>query len=236
MKVVCISDLHGKLPPVIPNCDLLLISGDICPHSPMRTYAGSLDDMLFQGQWLNTTFREWLEKTPAKNVIACWGNHDYVAERKPNLLPTLPWTLLTDSWIEHEGLKIWATPYSLWFHDWAFNSPPKEEGGEEFLARKYAGIPEDCDIILSHGPPLGIGDRTLEGDRTGSSALVAAIKRIGPQLVVCGHIHEGYGTYEIETDKGTTVIVNASVLDRSYFLVNQPIVLEIGIRNPEETV
>ena len=52
MKIVAMSDLHGYLPE-IPACDLLLIAGDICPlgnHKPA-----------FQAEWLDTTFRRWLE-------------------------------------------------------------------------------------------------------------------------------------------------------------------------------
>jgi Icc-related predicted phosphoesterase len=60
--------------------------------------------------------------------------------------------------------------------------------------------------------------------------LLKRIEEIKPKLVVCGHVHEGYGAYKLPC--GTT-IVNASVLDEKYRLVNAPIVVEIdddGIR------
>jgi Icc-related predicted phosphoesterase len=243
MKICCVSDLHGQLPN-IPECDLLLISGDICPdrgepekrsvfggESLVYDRCGSAAAMFYQSQWLMGTFREWLDKIPAKHVVACWGNHDYIGQRRPDMVPTnLRWHLLTDQMVEIEGIKIWGTPWSVWYYDWAFNSPPRDEGGEEFLARKFSVIPEGCDIIISHGPPADYGDHNDAGKRSGSYALIETVKRVKPQLLVCGHIHEGYGVFNVEVGNSTAIVANASVLNLRYELTNPPLVFEISPR------
>lgn len=240
MKICCISDPHSYLPE-IPECDLLLISGDICPDtSPIPEYSaafsevihrprpGTLDAMWYQSEWLKGPFRKWLDEVPAKNIVACWGNHDFIGERQPELVPSdLRWKLLTDSLIEINGLKIFGSPWQNWFYDWAFNAPEGPDG-EIFLAKKYAQIPDDTDIIISHGPPKGFGDKTMDGQAVGSVALLEAIKRIRPQLVVCGHIHNGAGVYHLPRgNKSDCIIANASVVNERYELVRGPVILDI---------
>jgi Icc-related predicted phosphoesterase len=51
----------------------------------------------------------------------------------------------------------------------------------------------ETDVLITHGPPAGIGAATPRGDHVGCADLLAAVRRIGPRLHVFGHIHEGYG-------------------------------------------
>ena len=119
MKIVAIADLHGVLP-TIPACDLLLIAGDICPVTN--------HGVEFQADWLNTVFRSWLRSlTHVHHIVGIAGNHDFVFERMPELVPRdLPWTYLQDELAEVAGLRIWGTPWQPWFFDWAFNGRPEE--------------------------------------------------------------------------------------------------------------
>src|SRR5262245_10841711 len=144
MKIAALSDLHGFLPPEMPECDLLLLGGDLTPltnHNPD-----------YQAEWLDTTFRYWLRQQPARRIIGIAGNHDFVFEQMPQLVPrNLPWTYLQDSGTHWEGWKIWGTPWQPWFFDWAFN------GDEYLLERKWSLVPDDTDILVVHGPPYGFG-------------------------------------------------------------------------------
>jgi Icc-related predicted phosphoesterase len=195
MKIVASSDLHGYLP-AMPPCDLLLLGGDLCPDgSPSQ-----------QADWLDTKFRFWLKSQPAKHIVAVAGNHDWVFQDRPDLVPRLPWKYLLDVGTTIEGLKIWGSPWQPVFFDWAFNLTEPE------LAKKWELIPDDTDILLLHGPPYQHGDRTSRGNHTGSPSLTATIERIQPRLVVCGHIHEARGEYRI----GDSRVVNASQLDLRY--------------------
>lgn len=238
MRVCCISDLHGHLINIKP-CDLLVIAGDICGHASTkrngtRPPAGGHDDIMHQARFLNTFFREWLELIPAKDVVAVPGNHDFVFERTPYLVPTdLRWTLLNDSVAVVQGKKIYGSPFQHAYGSiWCYNAPPRDDGGEDFLERKYSMIPDDTDIIVVHGPPYSYGDAAPREsgsyELTGSTSLSGAIHRVKPDLSVHGHIHMGYGSWELERGNcAPTRIVNASICNEQNEPTRQPFYFDI---------
>jgi Icc-related predicted phosphoesterase len=215
MKIVALSDQHGYLPDDLPACDLLLLAGDLTPitnHGPA-----------FQADWLDGEFRRWLKRQPARKIIGIAGNHDFVFQVQPHLVPKdLPWTYLQDQGVEWEGLKIWGTPWQPWFFDWAFNGHPEE------LRQKWALIPDDTDILVVHGPPYGYGDGVpLGGDRvrhTGCPHLLQRIKDIEPMFALFGHIHEGRGEWQL----GRTRLANVTLLDERYNVCYPPWVVELN--------
>jgi Icc-related predicted phosphoesterase len=206
-RIVCTADLHENLID-IPECDLLLIAGDV-------SYAFK-GDIAAKQAFLDREFRQWLERVPAAEVVLVAGNHDQSIEAW-GLPDGLRCHYLQDAGTELFGLKLWGTPWQPWFHDWAFNAPRRH--GEEFLTSIFELIPADTDIVICHGPPRGYGDHSGDADgqpHVGSTALTAALERIEPRLVVCGHIHSGYGRYEL----GQTEVVNAALVDNAYRPVN----------------
>lgn len=208
MRICCISDLHGHLPE-LPAHELLLVAGDICPtwdHTPE-----------FQRAWLQHEFLPWLKDSPAPKVVI-WGNHDLIGENFPEKIPVdLQRYVLCDAVDEVEGLSIWGSPWQRRFFDWAFNLD------EPDLAAKYAIIPE-VDVIVTHGPPFGAGDRGTNGDLLGSPSLTETIKRVKPKLVVTGHIHAAYGTYRLFD----TLVVNAAHCDEAYRPINDPVLVTLN--------
>lgn len=212
MRVACLADLHGFLPDV-PQCDLLLLGGDLCPVTDHEVHA--------QADWLDGPFRTWLERVPAEEIAGIAGNHDFVFERAPGLLPAdLPWVYLQDHDATLDcGLKVWGTPWTPWFFDWAFNAPRADSEG--FLAKLFATVPGDADLLLIHGPPKGFGDRTVGGDHVGSAAQLELIERVAPKACVFGHIHEARGVWE----HGATTLVNASAVDLEYRPREAPVVV-----------
>lgn len=210
MRVAAVADLHGHLPDV-PPCDLLLLGGDLCP---VRDHA-----LITQAGWLGGAFRRWLESVPATAVAAIAGNHDFVFERAPGLVPQLRWTYLQDTASRIGDLTIWGSPWTPWFHDWAFNAP--REGGEVFLRNRYAGVPAGTDILLLHGPPAGYGDVVVPSGRAvGSPAALELVDRVAPALCVFGHIHEGRGAWK----RGATELANVAAVDLAYRPRAQPVV------------
>ncbi len=217
MKLVCISDLHEFLP-VIQRCDLLLIAGDIT-----FSQHGDLDR---QWAFLDGPFRRWLQGVPARQVVGIAGNHDQVFEKEPARVRALdlPWIYLEDSRADVLGLGIWGTPWTLPFQDWAFNADADE------LECRFGLIPCGTDIILTHGPPRGVGDNVIESGTVrniGAVAAMAAIHRVNPKLYVCGHVHEGRSMNQIDEQGINTVVVNCCLMDPNYKPVHAPIEIDL---------
>lgn len=212
MKIVATSDAHGSLPE-IPDCDLLLMAGDICPvrgsHAPH-----------VQQQWLENTYFPWLDEQPAKHILWIAGNHDFVCEREEFrtwVEDEDPGRYLQDESVEIEGLKIYGMPWCANLRNWAFYSPD-----DNFKARAEA-IPSDTDIVLMHSPPRWIYG--LDGGHPEWSIpyVASRLEEIQPKLVVFGHIHEGYGKRKIDD----TQYVNAAHMDEFYEPINPPMEFEI---------
>ena len=92
--------------------------------------------------------------------------------------------------------KIYVSPYTPAFGDWAFaykhhedrfNGPHHVANGATSIAT--SPIPESVDIVMTHGPPKGILDRCAEGN-VGCNHLLQAIRRAKPKIHCFGHIHE----------------------------------------------
>ncbi len=64
----------------------------------------------------------------------------------------------------------------------------------------WARIPEDTDVLVTHGPPLGFGDRTRREQRVGCEDLLRRVRVVRPKLHLFGHIHEDPGVWQ---DAGT---------------------------------
>jgi Icc-related predicted phosphoesterase len=88
---------------------------------------------------------------------------------------------------------------------------------------KMAEHTPDVQILITHGPPAGILDFTVDRKHAGSMSLLAeVIQRIKPKLHIFGHIHEGHGICSITH----TMFINASICDPNYLPIHSPIVLE----------
>lgn len=204
MKIVCISDTHGLHQDIdVPDGDMLIHAGDLT----VRGTSEQINDML-----------EWFGSLPHKYKILIAGNHDFGFEQKlSDIIVPDSVIYLENTFVEIEGLKIWGSPVSTPYYDWAFMWDISER------TELYQKIPDNTDIVISHGPPYGVFDHTKTGVHAGCTALRDRLKQIKPKLCVFGHIHEDNGIKELEG----TVYVNAAILDRQYKITNQAIVLEI---------
>jgi Icc-related predicted phosphoesterase len=214
MRFVCISDTHDRQDRiVVPDGDVLLHAGDL-------TMKGDLPEIV-------TAF-EWLSKLPHERIVFVPGNHDFafqdVPETTAGLAARFPRvTILIDRAIVIGTFRIYGSPYQPWFHDWAFNFSPGEAGRSEAVDR-WALIPGDTEILITHGPVRGILDRTFRGEPVGCPELRARIEDLRQlRLHVCGHIHEAYGSER----HGDVLYVNASSCDLKYRPTQPPIVVDL---------
>jgi hypothetical protein len=124
-----------------------------------------------------------------KIVIA--GNHDWAFLRSREAAARLlgpDVTYLQDSAVTFGGLTFWGSPWQPEYNSWAFNLP---RGAA--LAERWSLIPGETDVLVTHGPPRGYGDRSSVDGREGCDDLLAAVDRIRPALHLFGHIHQDGG-------------------------------------------
>jgi Icc-related predicted phosphoesterase len=211
MKVVCISDTHAQLNKVtLPKGDILIHSGD-------HTYRGTWNEMSKAFKDLARVSKDF------KRVVTICGNHDWLGELEPKETEKLAkdngLIYLNDSGIELLGYKIYGSPIQPEFCNWAFN---RYRGPQ--IRRYWDAIPDDTQILVTHGPPALIGDKCPDGFRAGCQDLFERVVQLKDlELHVFGHIHGGYGITHFD---GIT-FVNASTCDEQYKPVNKPIVIEV---------
>ncbi len=207
-RIVTISDTHSRHRKIstMPEGDILIHSGD-------ATNRGGIDEI--------ADFNQWLGELPYQHKIFVAGNHDWLFERSPQFAPTLMTNAhyLLDSFIVVEGLKIYGAPWQPRFFDWAFNL---DRGAA--IAEKWQMIPDDIDVLITHGPPYGILDEVpYRHEHVGCEELLPVVQRIKPRAHIFGHIHAGYGIAEQDGTK----FVNASICNEAYQPVNAPIVIDL---------
>jgi len=186
IKIVATADTHMYHRDLqdIPEGDLFIHVGDLLQ-------AGTLSELVIAS--------EWLRELPHKHKLFIPGNHDRCFQEQPNEAREIlgrDIVLLIDAPFECGGLHFWGSPWQPAFHDWAFNLPRGKE-----LAAKWALIPQRTDILLTHGPPFGFGDRISKSQRLGCHDLHNAVQKVQPTLHLFGHIHQDGGCWE---QNGTT--------------------------------
>ena len=216
MKIVCLSDTHTQHHMIkVPDGDILVFAGD---------FAGPRD--INMSQKYTRDFAKWLDVLPHKHKIIIAGNHDTAIEKDPTLAVKYfsHMNYLHNSSVTVEGLKFWGSPYTPEFCDWAFNLDRKGTALEDC----WAQIPDDTDVLITHGPPRGYLDEGGSEAHCGCSKLLDAVLKVKPQLHIFGHIHEGAGRKAFFD--GTTFI-NASIVDTYNQPYSEPVVINIGEDN-----
>ena len=151
INVTLLSDTHTK------HMNVGIVGGDLILHS------GDIMNSGYDPEDLHD-FLEWFSELPYKMKVFIPGNHDRLIEDKPwdawkmiNFYHDKGVRCLIDDFVEFEGLKIYGSPWQPEFFNWAFNLP---RNGEE-LEEKWNAIPDDTDILLTHGPAWGILDTVV---------------------------------------------------------------------------
>jgi predicted phosphohydrolase len=205
VRLVLVSDTHGRKDFAVPDGDALLHCGDF-------TMSGKLSEV--------KSFDKWLGTLRHRHKIVIAGNHDFAFHRTPRLAreSLKNGIYLQDSSVRINDSIVYGSPWQPWFNDWAFNLPRGPE-----LAAKWDRIPNRADILMTHGPPRGILDRCPDGEQVGCDDLLVAIERVKPALHVFGHIHCAAGTQRSDS----TLFVNASICDEDDRAVQSPVVVDL---------
>lgn len=223
MKILALSDIHQtqkKIYTTYPNAlysdtyDIIVIAGDI-------TNKGSLFEY--------ELFLQWLSKLKAKYKIIIAGNHDYQfylqhdKSLSKDLTTKYGCIYLEDEYINIEGLNIYGFPWTPTFCNWAFMLDRDSVQMQYYIDN----IPENLDILISHGPCYGILDMNLSGEHCGCTQLLERIKLVKPKYHIFGHIHSNEGDPTIYKTEYTTHL-NVSICNDSYVPINSPTIIKLG--------
>jgi hypothetical protein len=181
VRIVAVADthlFHRELD--VPDGDVLVHAGDLCR-------GGDLDEL--------RETAEWLAGLPHRHKVIVAGNHDWAFVHEPAAARSAiaGMIYLQDSEAVIEGLRFYGSPWQPAFHDWAFNLP---RGAP--LAQVWAKIPSGLDVLITHSPAQGLGDRTPVAGRTGCADLRARIALARPRLHLFGHIHQDGGLWHVD--------------------------------------
>lgn len=219
-KIVFISDTHNKHKHLTSNTyGNILGSGDILVHAGDCTSMGQKHEI--------DQFLKWFSNTDFEHKIFIAGNHDFGFEKETDIdqqFKDLGVAYLFDNDIIIDGIKFYGSPWQPEFYNWAFNLPRGEE-----LAAKWEKIPDDVDILITHGPAYGILDYAPIGGHVGCEELYRKIVEVKPKIHVCGHIHDSYG----QKSMGGIEFLNASTLNDRYEYAHKPIVVEYDTETKE---
>lgn len=221
MRIVALSDTHGFHKRLqVPDGDLLIHGGDFS----MRAKGHEVLE-----------FAKWIKSLPHPHKIVIAGNHDMACEghddwAKETFAPAI---YLNHESCEVEGYRIFGSPFSSaiydpspWFFDYQRFGPRSQE--------LWNQIPENLDVLITHSPPYGLGDKVHEAHKgedphVGDLNLFNRVKSVLPRIHIFGHIHEGYGRYTIDAWNytRTTLFYNVCVCDGHYKPVNPITVIDL---------
>jgi len=164
MLLVAVADTH------LYHDELRVPAGDVFVHAGDLLRAGTLDEL--------RRATEWLTSLPHRHKVLVAGNHDRCFElQHAEAIRLLPGNIhyLQDEGVLIGGLRFWGSPWQPAYNGWAFNL----ERGRK-LRSQWARIPTNTDILVTHGPPLGFGDRSPVQGRHGCGDLAARVSEIRP--------------------------------------------------------
>jgi Icc-related predicted phosphoesterase len=182
MKIWHISDTHTYHDLLtIPNgIDLVIHSGDCSnPRDPYNNEPEVRD------------FINWYKELPIKNKIYVAGNHDTSIEKR--LVTKKDFEdngiiYLENDYVTIDGIKIFGSPHTPVFNNWAFMKERHKLDRFWKLA-----IHEPCDIIVVHGPPKGCLDKSYDRvnnmESCGDKSLLNLVLDMQPTYMLFGHIH-----------------------------------------------
>jgi Icc-related predicted phosphoesterase len=193
MRIIHLSDthmLHRRLD--VPLGDVLVHSGDFVGEGTLDDYADVFD---------------WLDAMPHAHKVLVAGNHDALFEHFADLIrKRVPRTVtyLEDSGMTIGGLKFWGSPWTPGYAWMAFTYRAIERG-----QIRWSSLPNDTDVLVTHGPPYGIFDRNSSGQHIGDKDLLERVAVIRPTLHLFGHVHDQSGRMK----RNGTTFVNAAIGD-----------------------
>lgn len=178
MKILAFSDLHRdadaarRIVKASAAADVLIGAGDFATRGE-----GAKESLA-------------ILKSAGLPTVIVSGNHDRLSELRALCAGWQNGFLLHGEGIAFDGIPFFGLGGEIPRRneaDW------NEALSETRAATMLATCPEQA-VLITHTPPLGTGDKQRDGTHEGSEAILAVINDKRPRLVLCGHIHHGWGT------------------------------------------
>lgn len=213
MRITAVSDTHGF------HRSLSIPSGDVFVHAGDITLQGEIEVI--------ADFVMWMKDLPHEHKVIVPGNHDLTLdighprydERATRMFELSGAHLLLGTsrtlTMGSRRVKFYGAPWVPNLSGWAFWDRNRD---------RYEHAPRDIDVLVTHGPPLGIRDDTVSDTHFGSRHVVRYLNQC-PRLTahIFGHVHEGYGVSQL----GAILFANAATCNANYEPVNAPLVIYI---------
>lgn len=208
LKAIALSDshnLHHLLDLDLDGVDLIVHAGD---------FSRRKEPTLNHNEEL--AFLDWYGKLPVKYKVLIPGNHEtaWAAGMIGNIEDY--WDVIT---LNHEtkivgGIEIFGSPITPSFGSgWAYNVPPNK------IKNYWDEIPKTTQLLVTHGPPFRILDATpnygVDYKSCGCTELLKRVKKVKPDVMIFGHIHEDGGR-QMKIQGLDTNFINAAVVDENY--------------------
>jgi len=199
LRVIHISDTHGKFPKLFGKFSCVIHSGDFFPD--FFCSGNKTQMMAHQLDWLNQNLENikiWLQGTP---LLFIMGNHDWI---HPGLVEQtlnadgIKAINLHDKIVSHQEVNFYGFPYVPTING-SFNY---ERAIPEMTmeADKMIQVLQSTyvDVIVAHAPLYQVLDLTHGNSHVGNSIMSTALDYklntdIIPMYYFCGHIHESHG-------------------------------------------
>jgi len=208
MVLTIISDTHELHREIdsVPTGDILIHCGDWTMFSKSLN---AIED-----------FNDWLEELPQRHKLCTGGNHEFFLEADPSRRSLIDnATLLIDEAVSIDGLNFYGSPLTPLYGS-AFGRPSHSD-----RRRHWAKVPDDTHVLICHGPPYGILDRSPgQEEHMGDPELLARCHELPELRLVCfGHVHGAYGMEE----RDGVLYVNAALMGLGGELEHAPVVFRI---------
>jgi len=187
VRILHVSDTHGLLPELDTRTDIIVHSGDLLPNFSR----GGPDEACRQMEWIHENalrLRAWIGTRP---FLFIHGNHDFSTGTAELLVGAGVDAVCLDDVVHTEQhVRFYGVPWTKYFTgEWNRELHPPE------MRTVVDRIPA-VDVLVAHGPPLGILDVNAQGERCGCPTMRNALDYATipmPVAYLCGHIHESHG-------------------------------------------
>ena len=184
---------------------ILTLSDQECPALYDHYMPGRLDgyDLIISCGDLNAKYLSFIVTMARVPVLYVHGNHDVSYER----MPPEGCDCIDDQLIVYNGVRILGLGGCRKYHD-----GPHQYTERQMRKRirklwwqlwRHKGV----DIVVTHAPPLGVGDGN-DPAHQGFAALLELIDKYHPKYLLHGHVHLNYGSdpTRVREYNGTKII------------------------------